>query len=585
MAKELKSLKKRQQSRKQASGKKSKTVAFMTMFLLITMSVDAVVFYVYEKKYAPSREIADKAEYFGVSGDDVALFLNDEQAFQESGEPVTGKMINGGIFIPYEWVMSNLNRGYYWAKDTNKILYTLPTEVKSYGLGDTLDDGSTAFLRVGDSTDDLFLNIKFVSEYTDIRYSTHLEDDTKRVFMFDNWDDYSVATVSRRESVRLLGGIKSEILTNLKAGDKVKILESMENWSKVQTEDGYIGFMRNNRMSKETVVTPESSFDAPEYTHITRSDGSKVVLGFHQVTSTAANEYMESITSGVSGMNVIAPTWFVIDSDEGGFKHYWTQDYVDKAHAKGYQVWATVNNFDAGNIDESVFLKSTELRQALVSNLVAVAAAGGIDGLNIDFELIPESLGRDYVQFMRELSVACRNAGIILSADCYVPYDYNRYYDIEQLGKYIDYVLIMCYDEHYGGGDEGSVASIGYVNRGISEATKAVDKDRVLIAVPFYTRVWITNTAGETSSDAMGISDAMKWAASKGVEFTWDSELGQNFGQIQDGDLVKKVWMEDYQSMQLKVDAVKEADVGGIGAWKLGQEPSDMWPILDLNGR
>lgn len=584
MARELKSLKRRQQTRKQASGKKRKTVAFMTMFLLITMSVAAVVFYVYEKKYAPSREPADKVEYFGVSGDDVALFLNDEQAFSESGEPVKGKLINGGIFVPYEWVMSQINRGYYWAQDVNQILYTLPTEVKKFGLGDTLEDGSTAFLRMGDSTEDLLLNIKFVAEYTDIRYSSHVEDDAKRVFVFDNWDDYSVATVSRRESVRLLGGIKSEVLTTLKAGDKVKILESMESWSKVQTEDGYIGYMRNNRMRNETTVTPESDFDAPEYTHLTRNDGSKVVLGFHQITATAANDYMESITQGVSGMNVIAPTWFVLDSDEGSFKHFWTQDYVDKAHAKGYQVWATVNNFDAGNIDESVFLKSTELRQALVKNLVAVAAAGGIDGLNIDFELIPEKLGRDYVQFMREMSVACRNAGIILSADCYVPYDYNSYYDIEQLGKYIDYVLIMCYDEHYGGGDEGSVASIGYVNRGISEAAKAMDKDRVIIAVPFYTRVWMTNAAGETSSDAMGISAAMEWSASKGMEFTWDSELGQNYGQIQDGDILKKLWMEDYQSMQLKVDAIKEAGVGGIGAWKLGQEPSDIWPILDLNG-
>ncbi len=583
MAKELKSLKRRQQSRKKESGKRAKAVPFMIVFLLITMSLAAAVFYVYEKKYAPNRKFADKVQYFGVSGDDVAIYFNDEQCLDENGEPVKARVINGGVFIPYEWVMNELNRGYYWAQDTNEIMYTLPTEVKKYSLGDTLEDGSTAFLRMGDSSDDILLNIKFVSEYTDIRYSTYIGEDTKRIFIFDNWNDYKQATITRKESVRLLGGIKSEVLTNLQSGDHVKILEAEENWSKVQSDDGYIGYVRNNHLGSETVITPESDFVEPEYTHIGRNDETKVVLGFHQVTSTAANAYMSDITQNVTAMNVIAPTWFVIDSSEGSFKNYWTQDYIDNAHAKGYQVWATVNNFDGGDIDESVFLKSTELREALVTNLVAAAVAGGIDGLNIDFELIPERLGRDYVQFMRELSVACRNAGIILSVDCYVPYSYNSYYDIGQLGKHIDYVIIMCYDEHYAGGEEGSVSSIGYLNHGISEATRMMDKERVIIAVPFYTRVWITDAAGETKSDALGISDSLAWVQNKGIDLTWDSELGQNYGQIQDGDELKKIWLEDYQSMQLKIDAVKEADCGGVAAWKLGQEPADIWPILDLN--
>jgi hypothetical protein len=82
----------------------------------------------------------------------------------------------------------------------------------------------------------------------------------------------------------------------------------MENWSKVQTADGYIGWLRNKHLSDKTEVTPESEFKAPDYTHITRIDGSKVVLGFHQITSTAANAYIDDMVKGVTGMNVIAPT-------------------------------------------------------------------------------------------------------------------------------------------------------------------------------------------------------------------------------------------------------------------------------------
>lgn len=583
MARELKSFRERRETRKKKTGGKKGT-PFMVVLILILLAVGLVGYYFYEKKFAPTKVLADKAEYFGVSGDEVALFLNDEQLFTEEDKPVTGRVINGGLFLPYEWVMSELNRGFYWAKDVNEILYTLPKTTERYGLGDTLEDGSTAFVRIGDTTEDLFLNIKFVQKYTDIRYSTHLEDESKRAFIFNDWSPYETCKVKGKESVRLLGEIKSEVLTTLKSGDNVKLLEAMENWSKVQTGDGYIGWLRNKHLSDKTEVTPESGFKAPDYTHITRIDGSKVVLGFHQITSSAANAYIDDMVKGVTGMNVIAPTWFILTSDEGDFNNYWTQEYVDNAHARGYQVWATVNNFDGGDIDESVFLKSTEIRAKLISNLVNAAVAGGIDGLNIDFELIPERLGRDYVQFMRELAVECRKAGIILSADCYVPYGYNSYYDLEELGKHIDYVIIMCYDEHYAGSEEGSVSSIGYLNHGISETTKMVPADRVIIAVPFYTRVWMTNAAGETSSDALGMSDSLDWVQNHGVELSWiGDDIGQNYGEVVEDGITKKVWLEDQQSMQLKIDAIKEAGCGGVGAWKLGQEPSDIWEIVNIN--
>ena len=141
----------------------------------------------------------------------------------------------------------------------------------------------------------------------------------------------------------------------------------------------------------------------------------------------------------------------------------------------------------------------------------------------------------------------------------------------------------MCYDEHYAGGEEGSVSSIDYVKRGISEASSAMDSRRVIIALPFYTRVWITGPDGKTRSEALSVQTAQNWIVQKGVTLEWQDDLGQNFGEITDGDEVKKIWMEDDQSMQLKVDAVKQADCGGVAAWKLGQEPQSFWSILNLN--
>ena len=583
MARERISVDPHQRSRRrQQPGGGKRFMPVIIGLLMLLVFAGAAGGYVYEKKYAPTKELADPADYFGVSGDEVTIYLDEEQQADENGKLELAKCVNGGVFLPYEWVMSTLNRRFFWASDVAEVLYTMPTETLKYGIGDTLNDGSTPFLKLGNGTENLYLNVKLVAEHTNIRFTSYVSAEQKRIFIFDDFSPYTEATVQKKEAVRLLGGVKSPVLTTLEQGANVKVLEAMENWSRVETEDGYIGWLRNRRLSDERSVTPESTYTAPEYTH--KLLDQKVVMGFHQVTSQAANASFASATAQAgSTMNVIAPTWFILNSDQGTFTSYWSADYVQAAHAAGYQVWAVVNNFDAGNIDESVFLENTALREQLVASLVSTAVAGGIDGLNIDFELIPTGLGRAYIQFMRELGVACRQAGLVLSADCYVPYNYNSHYDIEELGECIDYVVIMCYDEHYAGSEEGSVASIDYVKRGISEASSAMDSDRVIIALPFYTRVWITGADGKTRSEALSVQTALNWVAQKGVQLEWQEDLGQNYGEITDGTEVKKVWMEDDQSMQRKVDAVKEAGCAGVAGWKLGQEPQSFWSILNLN--
>ncbi len=572
---------KRQRSRRRPPRRGNRIIPFLIGLLLFFMFAGAAGGYIYLKKYAPTKEAADQAAYFGVSGDEVAIYFNEEKQTDDSGQPVTARCLNGGVFLPYEWVMSHLNRRFFWASDVNAVLYTMPTETLRYNVGDTLEDGATAVLKLGDSTDRLYLNVKLVAEHCNIRFTSYVDTDNKRIFLSDDFSSYTEATVRQKESVRLRGGVKSAVLTTLEKGAQVRILQTTEHWAQVETADGYIGWLRSHRLENEQTVTPESSYTAPEYTH--KLLDQKVVMGFHQVTSTAANAGFSSVTAQTAGMNVIAPTWFVLSGDQGDFISYAGADYVQAAHAAGYQVWATVNNFDAGSIDESVLLGSTELRGQLIASLVQAAQDCGIDGLNIDFELIKESEGRAYVQFMRELGVACRRAGLVLSADCYVPYNYNSYYDIEELGACIDYVVIMCYDEHYAGGEEGSVSSIDYVKRGIREAENSMDGDRVIIALPFYTRVWITGTDGQTRSEALSVQDALRWVERKGVELTWLEDLAQNYGEITDSDGLKKIWLEDDQSMQKKVDAVRAADCGGVAGWKLGQEPESFWSILNLN--
>ena len=182
---------------------------------------------------------------------------------------------------------------------------------------------------------------------------------------------------------------------------------------------------------------------------------------------------------------------------------------------------------------------------------------------------------------MRELSIACRKNGLYLSVDCYVPFNYNAYYNIQELGTICDYVVIMCYDEHYAGSEEaGSVSSLSYVSRGIEETAAVMDKDRIIIALPFYTRVWITDQSGKLRSEALSIKAAAAWIQEKNVSLEWLSDIGQNYGSIQDGNEKKEIWMEDEKSMKEKMKLLKENGIQGVAAWKLGQEPEGFWSIL-----
>ncbi len=564
-------------SRKRTKKDRTLAVALVTVLLLL-LSVAAGI---YVKKFMPTSRRADLSQYFDVAGDNVQLYLNDEKQKNDKGYLLIGRYQENHVYLPFDFVLANLNRRFYYAEDLKKLLYSQPAETEQIAPEDTMEDGSHKFFFDGK---DLFLNVDFVKMYSDIDFFQNVDSEEKRIFLYNQFLSYTEGTLRSREAVRLKGGVKSEVLTVLPAGSKLKILEQMEKWSKVVSPDGFIGYVRNGKLRDIGELTPVSEFQAPEFHYQNLGSGKKVNLGFHQVLNAAANAGFSKATANVGEMNVIAPTWMHLVSADGGFASLADANYVKLAHDKGLKVWATVNNIDGGSFEIGAFLKSEALRQKMIQGVLREAKEKGIDGLNLDFELIKKADARDYVQFVREFGIACRAAGIVSSVDCYVPYDYNAYYDIEELGTFVDYLVIMCYDEHYAGsGEAGSVSSISYVDRGIQESAAVVDRSRIIIALPFYTRVWKIQKDGSVSSDAFGIAAAQSWVSKKGVSLSWDEETGQNVGSITEGDVEKKIWMEDQDSMKLKMQHLQEANVGGVAFWKLQQEPLGFWNQLTLH--
>ena len=286
--------------------------------------------------------------------------------------------------------------------------------------------------------------------------------------------------------------MKSPVLTELKKKDEVTVIENEDNWRKVRTKDGFIGYVKKSALKKEEKKVVDTDFEEPDFTNIKKDYTINMV--WHNVTNSTANSTVLEKIAATKGLTTIAPTWYHVKDTEGNLESISSAEYVNYAHQSNIEVWATVRDFDGGissNEESLALLSSTSNRENLINQLIAEALQTGIDGINVDFEKISQECGEHYIQFIRELSVRCRQNGLVLSVDNYVPKGYNMQYNRKEQGVMADYVVIMGYDEHFGGSPEaGSVSSYNFVKEGIEETLKEVPAEKVISGVPFFTRLW-----------------------------------------------------------------------------------------------
>lgn len=533
------------------------------------------------EKYSYSKERADLNEYFHMSGEsDVAIVLQDELIEERA------RLFDGIYYMDLNTVHKYFNDRFYEDKGEGLLLYTLPDDIVRTVIGSsevTRKEGTEtlAYVPARYEGETLYVALDYVKRYTNFSYEGF--EGPYRLQVYTEWNERQSAKIKKDTAVRLRGGVKSEILKDVSSGDKVIVLEEMENWSKVKTEDAFIGYVENKRLTdiSSELPIPVTDYEEPEYTSITRDY--KINLGWHVVAGMAGNDTLETVTANTKGLNVISPTWFKLNDNAGGFTSFASQDYVDKAHSKGLEVWALVENIEyKDSIDMYTILSSTSTREKLINGLVEQARAYGIDGINVDFEQISMDCGEHYIEFIRELSIPCREYGIVLSVDNYVPTGYTDHYDRQEQGVVADYVIIMGYDEHYAGSPEaGSVASIDFVEEGIKKTVEQVPSDKVINAVPFYTRIWETN-GGKLSSQAVGMDVAEEFINAHNIQVEWDEETCQNYGEYTDGASLYQVWLEDESSIEVKLNIMEKYNIGGVASWRLGYEKPEIWDIIEV---
>ena len=464
------------------------------------------------------------------------------------------------------------------------MIYTLPDAIVTVPIGSQTvsaggSEGSRDYVIARYEGDMLYVAADFVKEYTNFSYALYTEPNHMQVYT--EWNERQTATIAEDTQVRYQGGIKSDILTDVSAGDRVIILEEMETWTKVKTEDAFIGYVENKRLSEKTTETPEpvTDYTEPVYTSNTRDH--KINLAWHAVGGMGGNDTLVEMMSGVKSVNVISPTWFALSDNDGNFTNLASTDYVNLAHDMGLEVWGLVDNFTNEGVDTYEVLAGLSTRTHLIDGLIEAALTYGLDGINIDFEEVSLDAGQPFIEFIRELSIACRQNGIVLSIDNYVPMGYNDHYNRKEQGIVADYVIIMGYDEHHKSSDTaGSVASIDFVENGIANTVAEVPANKVINAIPFYTRIW--ETRGTTvESQAVGMEMAQQYIKDHNITTAWDEKTCQNYGEYQSGDSHYQVWLEDEDSIRVKLNIMNKYGIGGVAAWKLGFEVDSIWDVIE----
>ena len=534
-------------------------------------------------KFAPSKQHMELSKYFGIKGNQVKVILEDticEQSalFQEKE-----------IYVDFDFVKEKLNNRFYWDKNENQLIYTTSTAIITTepGSKECYQNNSKItkeYELVKTEGEKVYVALDYVKEYTALEYKTYKK--PNRVVInnvFGKAIDYVKTDTDC--ALRNEPDIKSPILADLKTEESVRIIEAENKetgFCKVMAKSGVIGYVKAKELGKTYKKQYTTQFKEEVYSHFLKEN--KVNLVWHQVTSQAANAELLTLLNNTKGVNVVSPTWFATSDNEGGIDSLASDNYVMQAHRAGVEVWGLCNDFSP-HMKIGTVLGSTSKRQKLAKNLVAEAIRYSLDGINIDFENVRKESGEDFVQFVRELGILCRNNGIVLSIDNYPLASYNEYYNRKEQAAVADYVITMAYDEYYAGSKEaGPVSSISYVEKSTENVLKQVPANQAIIALPFYSRHWVERTKGgkvKLTSETCSMSYAQEILSDAKTQAVWDDKTQMNYLEYKKDNALHKMWIEDRESLECKMKAAtKEKNIAGVAFWKMGLEKREVWDMV-----
>jgi spore germination protein YaaH len=496
------------------------------------------------------------------------------------------------VLLPYEFLKEHLDPAIYWDEPTQSVIVTTKDKVLRMQSGQLV-----AYLNKRPVS--LQVPVKEVGgtryiplEPLEKLYRCSFSRNPETGVLLVEKEGYAVqqgSVVSGDEPVRLRleATHRSPYVAELPSGESVDILGETDDWYRVLSSKGIAGYLPREAVSLTEMR--QVSLDQPvrEQPSVWKPLGKKINMTWEHVVK--RNPDVAEI-GPMPGVNVVSPTWFELKDGAGTLLNKADPGYVQWAHKRGYQVWGVVTNGFNPDWTQSV-LSSYDKRENMIAQIVHYAHMYDLDGINIDFENVYVEDKERLVQFVREMTPYLHELGLTVSMDVTIKSDsdrWSRFYDRAALAKVVDYIAVMTYDEHWASSPQaGSVASLPWTERGLQGVLEEVPAEKLLLGVPFYTRLWkeVKQPDGsvKVTSKALSMARAAEWLRERKLTPELDEASGQLFVRYQDpaDGAVYKMWLEDVTSMQKRIALVHKYNLAGVAAWRRGFEQPEIWKAID----
>lgn len=486
------------------------------------------------------------------------------------------------IYLSKPDIANFFDKYIYDEKETNQIITTYDKKVAAIGYAESK-------ITINGSEKEIYGHVMEkdgvtylpISEMADV-YDVEIKNipNTKVVTMDSLDREQKRAIVSSNLAVKSSTNIIAKTVDRIKKGDSVIVISSEKGYSKIRTENGKLGYVKTNKLENEYVVRESMEEELQVQ--------GKVNLTWDYYSNVASAP--DRSGTSIDGVNVVSPAFFYID-ENGKFREnvgVKGREYIEWAHGNGYKIWPMFANAEAAKKGLSItsnIMNSYEKRQEIIEELVDVCVKYELDGINVDFENMKQEDKDMYSRFIIELTPRLKEMGLVTSVDVTAPdggETWSMCFDRHVIGDVADYIVFMAYDQ-YGVSSKkpGTTAGYDWVKLSLNKflQTEEIDSNKIILAVPFYTRVWTTDESGEITSNTIDMKNIDKFIPDN-VEKQWKDDIKQNYVEYSEDGKKKQIWIEDLDSLKAKISLINENKLGGIASWQKGMESDDVWQMI-----
>jgi spore germination protein YaaH len=565
-----------------------KTILVILLVLIITGALGGAAYTVYYFYYMPNDSMAAAFETEGLNlviGGDIILSKNQPRITDDE------------ILLPFDTIKEYIDPYIHWDNETKKVTITTKDRLirmKTNEL-EAMVNNKPVNLDIPAVEDNgaIFVPIEFLSDFYNIDVN-YIKESNVIVIDYKNRMVQTAEPIAADAVVRKGPSIKYPIIQKFDMNDSAKenvlrVFEEYEKWYKVRTENGAIGYIEKKHVVVKWVTVNTILPEREESENLWQPENGKINLVWEMMYGRRPD--LDKIGK-IEGLDVISPTWFQLKDDQGDLINRADATYVGWAHDNGYKIWALFSN-DFQDIEAtSRFLNNTDARDNAICQLLIYTSLYKLDGINIDFENIYKEDKDALTQFIRELTPLLKEQGLIVSIDVTIPDGsdtWSKCYDRKALGEIVDYVMLMTYDQHWATSPvAGSVAQITWVEKNLVKVLDMVPKEKLLLGLPFYTRLWEEETTvlglkKVKNPMVLSMDAAREIVNDNNAEVKWDEESGQFYAEYEKDGKTYKIWLEDENSINLKSSLVHKYKLAGACAWRRSDESQVIWEVLNTN--